>query len=323
MNKLTEKLRKAEAGIFLYSLTPPAKDITSEKLFNLNRRRAARISTLDIDGLSIYDVQEEKDRTNDERTYRYRPALNPMTYGKSMNEHSGMQQVIYLVSGKYREEELESIFRENPDKLFVPVGSPSTKSVSLTSLNTALEISQSYKNPIGAVCIGERHQYGRNEVERMLAKEDRGVDFFISQCVFNGTLYEKLLDDYEKESRILNYPLKPVILTFSPVGDRNSLEFMKWLGIEFEDNFLQNLPHSDNFLEYSLRYLEDIGRRLIDMALERDIPLGLNFESVIGRRAEVLASLKLAEDLSDYLKTHSFNSFTRNLKSGVSALSRR
>lgn len=323
MNNLTGKLKQSESGVFIYSLTPPAEDISTEKLYDLNRRRAGRISTIDVDGLSIYDVQEEKERNPEKRTYSYRPALDPVKYGKSLKNHSELPQIIYLASGKYREDELDNIFRTNPENIFILVGSPSKKTAVHTSLNRALEISRNHNNPIGAVLIGERHGNGKSEVERMLAKTDRGVDFFISQCIYNGSLYEQLLTDYKEESELLGYSMKPLILTFSPIGNRNSLEFMKWLGVDIPRNFINSLPGSDNFLEYSLRYLEETGKRLIKFAMDRNIPVGINFESVIGRRAEVLASLKLAENLSAYLKSYSFNNCTRNLKSGVSALSSR
>ncbi len=323
MSRLFDKIQKAEPGVFLYSLTPPAEEITSEKLYELNRRRAARLSTLDIDGLSIYDVQEERDRKEEKRTFPYRPTLNPLSYGKAMKEHCNTEQIIYLVAGKYSEEQLHRIFRNYPGALFVPVGSPSSSSEARTTLGRSLELSSEYTNPIGSVLIGERNNPGGGEIDRMMSKIEGGVDFFISQCVYNGSLYEKLIDDYLLESKIYGYPLKPIILTFSPVGDRNSLKFMKWLGINFSEEFEKNLPESEKFLKYSIQYLEKIGIRLINTAMERNIPIGLNFESVIGRREEVLASLSLAENLSSYLRSHSLSNFTKNLKSGESALSRR
>lgn len=323
MNRLFDKIQRAEPGLFLYSLTPPAKGISPDKLYELNRRRTTRISTLDIDGLSIYDVQEEQDRKEEKRTYQYRQTLNPLQYGKTIKEHCNTDQIIYLVAGKYSEDQLRSIFNSNPKALFVPVGSPSTNSEVRTSLRRSLEISSEYTTPTGSVLIGERQDSRGGEVRRMLSKIEWGVDFFISQCVYNGSIYEKLLDDYLIESNKYGHPLKPVILTFSPVGDRNSLKFMKWLGISFSEDFEKNLPDSEGFLDYSCKYLEEIGKRLIHMAAERNIPLGLNFESVIGRRNEVLASLSLAENLSSYMKSHFLSSFTRNLKSSESALSRK
>jgi len=322
MSNLTEKLKQSESGIFLYSLTPPGEDISREKLMELNRRRASRISTIDVDGLSIYDVQEEKDRNRNMRTYKYRPALDPLEYARTINRHNNLQQIIYLATGKYDEEELDFIFSNNSDKIFVLVGSPTKNTTVKCSLNRAMEISQSYENSTGAVLIGERHSQGGSEVVRMLEKIDRGIDFFISQCIYDGSLYEKLLSDYKEESNLLNFPMKPVILTFSPIGNRSSLEFMKWLGVDIPVNFTKDLPSSDSFLQYSIQFLEKMGRRLIDFAIERDIPIGINFESVISKRAEVLASLELAENLSTYLDD-SLSSCTRYLNSGVPALSSR
>ena len=71
-----------------------------------------------------------------------------------------------------------------------------------------------------------------------------------------------------------------------------------------------------SILNLSIDYLEKIAKGLIDLCISLDIPFGINFESVIGKKAEVLASLELADRVSAYLKlkqdqsTFSFNNFT-------------
>jgi hypothetical protein len=104
---------------------------------------------------------------------------------------------------------------------------------------------------------------------------------------------------------------------------------MEWLGVQIPQNFRNNLPESDDFMEYTVNYLEKTARKLIDLSLELNIPLGLNFESVIGKRAEVLASFELARRLREYRnKTiprndYFFSNSIRYLNSRVPALSSR
>jgi methylenetetrahydrofolate reductase (NADPH) len=327
MNQLLKKLKNSESGLTIYSLTPPKETISDDELKVLNKRRAMRISSIHCDAISIYDVQEEKTRNSNKRTFEYKTALDPQRYGNSINIENNLPQIIYLATGKYTREELLSIYKNNREKAFVLVGSPCSETPVKTTLKQAYEISSIFENPTGGVLIGERHQNGSSEVERVLGKIDRGADFFISQCIYDGLLYEKFLKNYAEESQILNYTMKPIILTFSPIGNTSSIDFMKWLGVQIPEEFLRNIPDKDNFIDYSVTYHEEKARKLIDLAIALKIPFGINFESVIGKRTEVLASLKLFSLVSDYMNQKlnqvddSLSSLTRNLKSGVSALS--
>jgi hypothetical protein len=329
MNKLIEKLKNCESGINIYSVTPPVESISEEKLVSMNKRRSERIASLGCDAISIYDVQEEKLRNREKRTYEFRAAMNPLLYGTLLKNEIDMPQIIYLAAGKYTKSELLEIFSRNRETAFVLVGSPSRETAVKTSLKEAYEIAALFPNPMGGVLIGERHQNGMSEVRRVLEKTKRGAGFFISQCIYDGQLYEKFLKDYAGESQFLQNSPKPVFLTFSPVGNKSGLQFMEWLGVQIPQNFRNNLPESDDFMEYTVNYLEKTARKLIDLSLELNIPLGLNFESVIGKRAEVLASFELARRLREYRnKTiprndYFFSNSIRYLNSRVPALSSR
>ena len=306
MNKLVEKLKYGESGTLIYSLTPPKEDIETDKLHSLNFRRSSRISKIQFDAISIYDVQEEKSRNNEKRTFEYNRAINPINYGHALNVFNDLPQIIYLAVSKYSEKELQSIMELNSDKTFVLVGSPSPTASARTSLNKAWEITSPYENPIGGVLIGERHQNGNSEVQRVISKIEKGADFFISQCIYDYTIYKSFLEDYAVESNFLGYEIKPVILTFSPVGNSKSLDFLQWLGINIPDDFKQIIPESDDFLNLSIDYLEHIAKKLIDLCIILKIPFGINFESVIGKKAEVMASLELADRVSEFVKSEKY-----------------
>lgn len=302
MNELVKKLKNRETGLVLYSLTPPALNTDPAKLKDLNKRRAARIETLDCHGISLYDVQEEKGRNDSDRTFLYREAMNPVDYSSSLSGHSSLPRLLYLVTGKYREDEIQALLEETEETAFVFVGSPSRTASGKTSLQRAYEIASAYNNPTGGVLIGERHSENNSEAKRLLSKIERGADFFISQCVYDISLYEKVLRAYKKESIQRGIEEKPLIFTFSPVGTRKALEFMKWLGVSIPEDFIRGIEREDDFLDYSVSYLAEKASNLMDLCGELDIPFGINFESVIGKRQEVLASLTLADRITSLMK---------------------
>lgn len=302
MNVLRDKLLNRESGIVLYSLTPPEKNISLEKLSGLNKRRTARIKTLNCDGLSIYDVQEEKGRDSGNRTFQYREAMNPLQYSHSLNEMENLSKVLYLVTGKYSEKELQNILENSKETSFVLVGSSEPRENNKTDISKAFPILSSYSNPLGAVCIGERYRSRINESERMLSKIKQGADFFISQCVYDLEIYDFLLKEYKAKCEEQNILPRPLILTFSPVGTEKAVDFMKWLGVRIPKTYRRGLKNCENPLDYSIQYLEEIARSLFDLCFELNIPVGVNFESVIARRDEVLASLSLADRVSGLLK---------------------
>lgn len=298
MNEVKRKLHNNESGLKLYSLTPPRATISNEDLERINKRRIERISRIPFDGLSLYDVQEENFRNDDRRTYEYRPAMNPLRYGKSLTDLSEIPQLFYLVAGKYSEEELFGIFREHDQGTFVLVGSPDSRTPGKTSLNRAYDIASRANVISGAVLIGERQRNGKSEVDRVMEKIRRGADFFVSQCIYNSSLYEKFLYDYAEESARSGQEMRPVIMTFAPVGRKKDLDFMKWLGVDIPGELQLRAMTGEDILHRTMDHLEKAAESLIRICRDLNIPFGLNFESVIARGREIHASLDLAERVS-------------------------
>lgn len=295
MNKLTRILRNGESGLRLYSLTPPGADISTDDLEKINRRRLERISRVPFDGLSIYDVQQENFRNKERRTYEYKEAMNPLNYSRTLSDSNDLPRLIYLVAGKYSEQQLCEIFQEHMDRPFVLVGSPDSQTIGKTSLERAFQLASESDSLSGAVLIGERHRDGKSEVNRVFRKIERGADFFISQCIYNVSAYENFLHDYADESAARGIAMKPVILTFAPVGTKKGVDFMRWLGVDIPGDFDCMAQISEEFLPFTLSYLKEAADYLIGICEERRIPFGLNFESVISRGKEINASLDLAE----------------------------
>ncbi len=71
---------------------------------------------------------------------------------------------------------------------------------------------------LGGIAIAERHVAKEDEHHRMLAKQDQGCRFFITQSVYDAGSTKSLLSDYALSLRTSGRSPIPVVLTFSPCG---------------------------------------------------------------------------------------------------------
>jgi 5,10-methylenetetrahydrofolate reductase len=135
----------------------------------------------------------------------------------------------------------------------------------------------------------------------MLAKQDRGCRFFITQSVYDAASTKSLLSDYALSLQASGRAPAPVVLTFSPCGSVRTLEFMKWLGISFPRWLENELRHSADTLERSIDLCESVFTDVQDYAREKRLPIGINVESVSIRKSEIDASVELYRRLSSRL----------------------
>jgi hypothetical protein len=78
---------------------------------------------------------------------------------------------------------------------------------------------------------------------------------------------------------------------------------MQWLGITFPRWLENDLRHAADPLETSIDLCERIYADAWQYARDKGIPLGVNVESVSARKAEIEASLELAQRLRAIMRT--------------------
>jgi len=78
-----DKATNRESGIITYGITPPKKNNTEEKIKEISQKHIERISGLDIDGLVIYDLQDEKERVSEERPFPFIETIDPQIYSEN------------------------------------------------------------------------------------------------------------------------------------------------------------------------------------------------------------------------------------------------
>lgn len=302
---LKDKILRRESGIITYGLTPPKESNDLDKLGEIAQKQYQRVKGLGVDGLVIYDIQDEADRLSEERPFPFIKTVDPIKYSDEYFSDLGIPKIIYHCVGKYSQEEFKSRIsaEQRDDKLCVFVGAASRNQKVAIKLADAYNLRKSYNNNIllGGVAIPERHLLGFDEHLRIIGKENSGCSFFISQAVCNVEASKNFLSDYYYYCQQHERETVPIIFTLTPCGSKKTLEFMKWLGISIPKWLENELIYSDNILGKSMELLKGIFQELVAFGKDKKIPIGCNIESVSTRKEEIEASVELVADIKKIL----------------------
>jgi len=296
-NSLAEKLASRNAGICLYGFAPPKQATPSERLEAIVAQQLVRLGSLPVDGLIVYDIQDEAERVSEPRPFPFLPTLPPEVYAHDHLGSLAVPKIVYrCVNRDTRDGFVRWLESENArPRISVLVGAPSRHSQVGLRLTDAYALARPHSSNLllGGIAIAERHARTLDEHERILAKTAKGCRFFVTQAVYDVTSTKSLLSDYALAvDKTGGVPL-PIILTFSPCGSEKTLSFMKWLGIAFPRWLENDLQSARDPLPKSLELCEQIFAEVLDYAEDKGIPLGVNVESVSIRKEEIEASVEL------------------------------
>ena len=294
---LIEKIKNRDSGIILYGIVPPKKTMSLEQIEDVSTRQIQRLQSLKIDGLILYDIQDEKSRTPEERPFPFIETLDSFSYSQDWLHSLPIPKIIYRSVGKYTRSELSQFLASaSPTKNLTVFVGASSKSQDVTmSMSDAYTLKSEINNPLllGGVTIPERHQSKCDEHLRVFSKISRGCSFFISQGVYDLNASKNFLSAYYYHGKEHGIPLVPILFTLTPCGSLKTLQFMKWLGISFPAWLENELVHSKDILQQSVNFSEQNWKELKSFADEKGIPIGCNIESVAIRKIEIDASIEL------------------------------
>src|SRR5215213_5393976 len=77
---LGDRLLSSRDLVYLYGTTPPRAGAEEERVIGAATKLAARVRSLPLDGLVVYDVQDESDRTATPRPFPFLPTLDSRRY---------------------------------------------------------------------------------------------------------------------------------------------------------------------------------------------------------------------------------------------------
>ena len=290
-------LAQARSGVLLFGITPPRLTASAEQVREIAAVTRARLASLDLEGLVLYDIDDESDRNPADRPFPYLPTMDPAVFEARHLGDWHRPVVVYRCVGKYPVADLRNWLRsaDISRMLSVFVGASSEHKAIHTSLSQAQALHQEVRPDLltGGVAIAER----RDEHLRMVAKQRRGCAFFISQVTYSSDAAKSMVSDYFYVCQELGLAPRPVLFTLSVCGSVKTLVFLQWLGVDVPRWLENELRYASDTLAESSAHCLANARDLIAFCRRLGMPFGFTVESVTIRRAKIEASVALAREL--------------------------
>lgn len=296
---LKQKIKNNQNGILLYGLTPPKSEYSDEKIAQIAKKQIDRINTLDIDGIILYDIQDESARTNQKRPFPFLQTVEPYYYATNFL-HVNKPKIIYKAIGKYSKDEINSWLKSDKLDFLVFVGVASKNQQMQTTMDEAYRIKKEINDALtlGGIAIPERHHVKKDEHKRVSSKIEQGCEFFVTQALYDKEKAKQFLDDLSNSKIEV-----PIIFTLTPCGSIKTLEFMKWLGISVPNDLENELRNSHEILSQSIKMCKENFEFIYNYGKKLGISVGCNVESVAVKKDEIEASLKLIKEIKNIMNS--------------------
>jgi Methylenetetrahydrofolate reductase len=304
--ELQRRIAEGTGEFLLFALTPPRLTTEPEHARQIAAKTLERLRPVGIDGLVLYDIDDESDRNPEERPFPFLPTMDPADYLARDLVGLEVPAIVYRAVSKYPEQQLQSWLSEQAptQALSVFVGASSREKPVATSLPRAYELRSEVRPDLllGGVAISERHARGGTEHLRLLAKQAAGCSFFVTQIVYDVNAAKDLVSDYHYECAARGLKPAPIVFTFSVCGSVKTLEFVQWLGVDVPRWIENELRHAEDTLEASYDQAVATAVELIAFCRRVGVPFGVSVESVSIRQVEIDASVRLATRLQAELR---------------------
>lgn len=301
-----ERLRDPDGGFVLFAVTPPRQATPTERLPEIAASTLARLEGLALDGLILYDIDDESSRNPAERPFPFSPTIDPAIYRDEYLQAWERPVVVYRAVGKYQRDDMARwLAGQDPARTAtVMVGAAASGTLAPMTLAEAqalrAEVSPGLR--LGGVAIPERHSRRDDEHLRLIAKQRAGCAFFVTQVVYDLNAAKNLVSDYRYECHRQGLAPVPIVFTFSVCGSMRTLEFLRWLGVDVPRWIENDLRHAEDPLAASAEQAYATAVELIAYCRRLGVPFGINIESVSIRREEIEASVELARALIGHLR---------------------
>src|ERR1700748_984572 len=109
---LQAKIADLAGEFLLFAVTPPRLTTTSQEAAEIARVTLERLRALPIDGLVLYDIDDESDRNPEERPFPFLPSMDPADSLAQDLVGLDVPAIVYRAVGKYQEEGFRSWLEE-------------------------------------------------------------------------------------------------------------------------------------------------------------------------------------------------------------------
>src|SRR5918912_781295 len=139
---LLGRIVSRQGEFLLFALTPPRSSTTPEEAQEIADITLERLGPLGVDGLILYDIDDESDRNPEERPFPFLPTMDPADY---LERHLTAWQapvIVYRATSKYTEQGIRDWMtsQDTARRMAVFVGASSPEKPVATTLRRAQQL---------------------------------------------------------------------------------------------------------------------------------------------------------------------------------------
>lgn len=315
--RLRDKIMKSQRPVVVYEIIPPR--IVDGSVESYAERISSLLSQTHIDAINIPEVHAEE--TRGKRPIEERERAEPREFGRIIQDSVGVEAIVnrvtVLQTRDSQREWFETTLEEYGIENIILVGGESGK-INYPGPNvveSAEMIGEINKCEGATLFVGGISLPSRAvESKRMLSKSNVGVEFFTTQVLYQSDDIKKMLGHYQRISEDSGREPKRVLLSFAPISTKKNLEFLKWLGVEIDqetEDFLLEDP--EKIKERSIKICLQILDEILEYVSTQNIsvPIGLNVEHIMSYNFQY--SVELLQKMSKRYRSFCLESSLYNL----------
>src|SRR2546425_372967 len=168
---LKSKLLDPAQPVLLYGTTPPRLGTPDEQVSAAAGKLAARLAALPLDGVVVYDIQDETGRTQLPRPFPFMRTIDPRQYSRQLMQSTRLPAITYKALGNLDEAGWRSWLSQSQGIEFISVvGRPVSGVRYALPLSRAIRIAASDAGgfTIGGVAVAKSIEICRDNLRRIL-----------------------------------------------------------------------------------------------------------------------------------------------------------
>ncbi|MDD9348725.1 MAG: 5,10-methylenetetrahydrofolate reductase, partial [Mumia sp.] len=103
---LAKRIEAGKGDFVLFAITPPRQSTPADRFPEIARATVERLDHLNLDGLVLYDIDDESSRNPSERPFPFSPTVDPSEYRSDHFQSWRTPVIVYRAIGKYQREGL-------------------------------------------------------------------------------------------------------------------------------------------------------------------------------------------------------------------------
>lgn len=285
----------------IFEVVPPDIGISPSEFKKYLNQISKLTKTLKIDAVDIPELIQEKTIKRKAPLKR----ISPRDLAKSLYQETKIPVIINRVTVFRNLQEhrkwLLNLWKRDKIKNLIFVGAPDDRLYPGLSVSQAAKLVKKFNQRgltdfnCGGITIPSR----RKEVERMIKKQESGINFFLSQIIYEPEQVKKLLEKYYLSCLRKKISPKRVFLTFSPVSSSKDLDFLKSLQVNIPEKTEKLiLKNKEAIKENSIKLNIQLFKTIASFCHQKKIKVPLGIAVAYVRTANFGAARKLTKQFT-------------------------